>query len=106
MLKPALQLRLGQQLTMTPQLQQAIRLLQLPIGELEAEIQQALEGNVMLEQVEETAEPESAAEQDPAEAAPEPQAESSAEEPEVVAGDGSTLDDSWTDGATGGDGRG
>src|SRR5262245_25717885 len=106
MLKPALQLRLGQQLTMTPQLQQAIRLLQLPIVELEAEIQQALEGNVMLEQVEETAEPESAAEQDPAEAAPEPQAETSAEEPEVVAGDGSTLDDSWTDGATGGDGRG
>ena len=29
MLKPSLQLRLGQQLTMTPQLQQAIRLLQL-----------------------------------------------------------------------------
>ena len=43
MLKPALQLRLGQQLTMTPQLQQAIRLLQLPIVELESEIQQALE---------------------------------------------------------------
>ena len=56
MLKPALQLRLGQQLTMTPQLQQAIRLLQLPIVELEMEIQQALEGNVMLEQVEESAE--------------------------------------------------
>ena len=51
MLKPALQLRLGQQLTMTPQLQQAIRLLQLPIVELEMEIQQALEGNVMLEQI-------------------------------------------------------
>jgi RNA polymerase sigma-54 factor len=49
MLKPALQLRLGQQLTMTPQLQQAIRLLQLPVLELQAQVQQALESNVMLE---------------------------------------------------------
>ncbi|MFT3906079.1 MAG: RNA polymerase factor sigma-54 [Steroidobacteraceae bacterium] len=50
MLKPALQLRLGQQLTMTPQLQQAIRLLQLPAIELQAHIQELLEANVMLEQ--------------------------------------------------------
>ena len=49
MLKPSLQLRLGQQLTMTPQLQQAIRLLQLPVMELQAQIQEALEANVMLE---------------------------------------------------------
>ncbi|HMB74713.1 MAG TPA: RNA polymerase factor sigma-54 [Gammaproteobacteria bacterium] len=49
MLKPSLQLRLSQQLTMTPQLQQAIRLLQLPIMDLRAEIQQALTDNVMLE---------------------------------------------------------
>src|SRR5690606_4535616 len=49
MLKPALQLRLGQQLTMTPQLQQAIRLLQLPVLELQAQIREALETNVMLE---------------------------------------------------------
>jgi RNA polymerase sigma-54 factor len=49
MLKPALQLRLGQQLTMTPQLQQAIRLLQLPVLELQAQVQEALESNVMLE---------------------------------------------------------
>lgn len=49
MLKPSLQLRLGQQLTMTPQLQQAIRLLQLPVMELQAQIQEALESNVMLE---------------------------------------------------------
>ena len=51
MLKPSLQLRLSQQLTMTPQLQQAIRLLQLPIMELSAQIQDALEQNVMLEEV-------------------------------------------------------
>lgn len=49
MLKPALQLRLGQQLTMTPQLQQAIKLLQLPVLELQAQVQLALETNVMLE---------------------------------------------------------
>ncbi len=49
MLKPTLQLRLGQQLTMTPQLQQAIRLLQLSSLELKAEIQEAFESNPMLE---------------------------------------------------------
>jgi RNA polymerase sigma-54 factor len=54
MLKPSLQLRLGQQLTMTPQLQQAIRLLQLPALELQAHIRELLESNVMLEADEET----------------------------------------------------
>ena len=49
MMKHSLQLRIGQQLTMTPQLQQAIRLLQLTTLELQAQIQQALETNVMLE---------------------------------------------------------
>ncbi|HEX4269248.1 MAG TPA: RNA polymerase factor sigma-54 [Steroidobacteraceae bacterium] len=49
MLKPSLQLKLGQQLTMTPQLQQAIRLLQLPALELQAHIRELLETNVMLE---------------------------------------------------------
>src|SRR5215467_15584771 len=53
MLKPSLQLKLGQQLTMTPQLQQAIRLLQLPALELQAHIRELLETNVMLEPVEE-----------------------------------------------------
>jgi RNA polymerase sigma-54 factor len=49
MLKPTLQLKLGQSLTMTPQLQQAIRLLQLPILDLNHQIQEALEENIMLE---------------------------------------------------------
>ncbi len=49
MLKPTLQLKLGQSLTMTPQLQQAIRLLQLPVLDLNAQIQEALEENIMLE---------------------------------------------------------
>ena len=48
-MKQSLQLRLGQQLTMTPQLQQAIRLLQLSTLELRMEVQQALESNLMLE---------------------------------------------------------
>lgn len=48
-MKPSLQLKLGQQLTMTPQLQQAIRLLQLSTLDLQAEIQEALESNPMLE---------------------------------------------------------
>jgi RNA polymerase sigma-54 factor len=52
MLKPALHLKLGQQLTMTPQLQQAIKLLQLPVLELQAQVMAALETNVMLEQEE------------------------------------------------------
>ncbi len=51
-MKQSIQLRLGQSLTMTPQLQQAIRLLQLSTLELQMEIQQALDSNLMLEAVE------------------------------------------------------
>ena len=58
MLKPSLQLKLSQQLTMTPQLQQAIRLLQLPVMELQTQIQTALDENVMLEVEEPEASPE------------------------------------------------
>ena len=54
-MKPSLQLKLGQHLTMTPQLQQAIRLLQLSTLELQTEIQQALEENPMLEHDEDSA---------------------------------------------------
>ncbi|MFM2479264.1 RNA polymerase factor sigma-54 [Celerinatantimonas sp. MCCC 1A17872] len=52
-MKAALQLRLGQQLTMTPQLQQAIRLLQLSTLDLQQEIQEALDANPLLETAEE-----------------------------------------------------
>ncbi len=48
-MKMSLQLKLGQQLTMTPQLQQAIRLLQMSTLDLQQEIRQALETNPMLE---------------------------------------------------------
>lgn len=53
-MKPTLQLRLGQQLAMTPQLQQAIRLLQLSTLELQQEIQQAIDANPLLEQEDES----------------------------------------------------
>ena len=48
-MRPTLQLRIGQQLTMTPQLQQAIKLLQLSTLDLQQEIQEALESNPLLE---------------------------------------------------------
>ncbi len=54
-MKQSLQLRIGQSLTMTPQLQQAIKLLQLSTLDLQQEIQQALDSNMMLEIDEEEA---------------------------------------------------
>lgn len=58
MLKQSLQLKLGQSLTMTPQLQQAIRLLQMPTLDLQAHLAEVLESNVMLEQEDPEAEDE------------------------------------------------
>ncbi len=49
MIKQGLNIGLGQSLTMTPQLQQAIRLLQLSTAELEQEIQDTLDSNPLLE---------------------------------------------------------
>ncbi|GAB6141405.1 RNA polymerase factor sigma-54 [Methylosoma difficile] len=48
-MKQSLHLRQGLNLTMTPQLQQAIKLLQMSTLDLQQEIQQALESNMMLE---------------------------------------------------------
>ena len=48
-MRPTLQLHIGQQLTMTPQLQQAIKLLQLSTLELQQEIQEILESNPLLD---------------------------------------------------------
>lgn len=52
-MKASLVLKMGQHLTMTPQLQQAIRLLQMSTLDLQEEIQEALESNPMLERQEE-----------------------------------------------------
>lgn len=54
MIKQGLNIKLGQSLSMTPQLQQAIKLLQLSSIELEQEIQQVLETNPLLERKDET----------------------------------------------------
>jgi len=54
-MKPALQLRLSQQLTLTPQLQQAIRLLQLSTLDMHQEVARMLEENPMLEVEDESA---------------------------------------------------
>jgi RNA polymerase sigma-54 factor len=98
MLKPSLQLKLSQQLTMTPQLQQAIRLLQLPIMELQAQIQTALDENVMLE----AEEPESSIEDLPAAESAAPDSDEREEltdadtvpEPEVAVASESEWEDS------------
>jgi RNA polymerase sigma-54 factor len=78
MAKLTLQLKLGQSMTMTPQLQQAIRLLQLPVLELKAQLQEALENNVMLEQ------------EEPADSS---EAQQNPEEPAVIAGEGTDPGD-------------
>lgn len=66
MTRPALELRTGQQLTLTPQLQQSIRLLQLSTLDLQTEISQALADNPMLERNEDhvEAEPDAPAERE------------------------------------------
>lgn len=51
-MKQSLELKLGQRLALTPQLQQAIRLLQLSSMDLRLEMQEALEKNPLLEEVE------------------------------------------------------
>ena len=48
-MKPSLQLRMSQQLTLTPQLQQAIRLLQLSTLDMHQEVARMLDENPMLE---------------------------------------------------------
>lgn len=49
-MKPALQVKVGQRLSMTPQLAHSIKMLQLSALELRTEIQQALDSNPLLEE--------------------------------------------------------
>jgi len=71
-MKPRLQTSLGQQLVMTPQLRQAIRLLQMSTAELEVEITEAVETNPLLDWAEDDSSSEegAGAEGPPEEAAP------------------------------------
>ncbi len=91
-------LRLRQQLVMTPQLQQAIKILQLSLPELEAIVQSELEQNPMLEPLD----------QSPAEAAsesemPDPEAASGSDgeplPPETDGAPGANSDDDWETGS-------
>jgi RNA polymerase sigma-54 factor len=107
-MKPHLQLKFGQHLTLTPQLQQSIRLLQLSTLELNQEVEQILQDNPLLEREgdeeeeasPETARPEASAEQPTAgsEGAAEPdESRSAPDEPDwndYSAGGGEDEDES------------
>ena len=90
-MKPTLQFRLSQHLTLTPQLQQSIRLLQLSTVELNQEIERILQDNPILERDEGEAEAPAAPgfgeAQAPVQAAPEAPAQAG----ETAA----TRDDDW-----------
>lgn len=99
-MKQALHLKIGQQLTMTPQLQQAIRLLQLSTLDLQQEIQEALESNPMLDVSEDDSAPDSA--ENNVNNEPEAPQESSDQEFESKlsdsdADDTAAVEDNWND---------
>ncbi|MBE9538034.1 MAG: RNA polymerase factor sigma-54 [Proteobacteria bacterium] len=101
-MKQSLQLKLGQQLSMTPQLQQAIKLLQLSTLDLQLEIQQALENNPLLEISEDDADqPADASGSDPDAAVEGTEAPVSRDGPlESLEGEASgaqTADEDWND---------
>ncbi|GAA6166223.1 RNA polymerase factor sigma-54 [Sessilibacter corallicola] len=97
-MKQSLQLKMGQQLTMTPQLQQAIRLLQLSTLDLQQEIQEALESNPMLEvtEVEDTpSEKESASDNTPSETASATEQQPQEKEFEAADAETSAAEGEW-----------
>ena len=101
-MKQSLDLKLGQHLTITPQLQQAIRLLQLSSVELQQEIQEALESNPLLEENERGEEiPEIKSEADKASAEDPDNAETSSfDETDASATDvesNAEADNDWTE---------
>lgn len=106
-MKQSIQLRLGQHLTMTPQLQQAIKLLQLSTLELQQEIQEALESNFMLEEGDEAeryqaldaADPRLASEQvaEPSAATPEQTVEREVQAESSEMPDELPVDTQWED---------
>ncbi|WP_115513512.1 MULTISPECIES: RNA polymerase factor sigma-54 [Xanthomonas] len=88
-MKARLQTSLGQQLVMTPQLRQAIKLLQMSTTELELEIAEAVETNPLLEWADEAAH---AAGDTPVESSP----SSSTEEPQREEPAPAERDDDWS----------
>jgi RNA polymerase sigma-54 factor len=106
-MKQSLDLKLGQHLTITPQLQQAIRLLQLSSIELQQEIQEALESNPLLEENEREDEATDAKDEMGASAAEGLDGTDTHEEPETLptadsgpdvdSGPNDDLETEWTD---------
>ena len=91
-MKHSLQLRLSQHLTLTPQLQQSIRLLQLSTLELNQEIEKALQDNPLLEREDDVPEapvapPREAAAEAPAEPREEAPERTDDDAPEPAEGD-------------------
>lgn len=91
-MKPRLQTSLGQQLVLTPQLRQALHMLQLSSLELEAEITQALESNPLLDW------DEGQGEGGETEAAAEAPAESAVEVEDTRSDNDGDGDDRWENG--------
>ncbi len=114
-MKPSLQLRQSQHLSLTPQLQQSIRLLQLSTLELQQEVQQMLDANPLLELDADDFEPGPTLEAPPPMSSPAAEAEASGDEREAAAatpegereltGDefGTTERDDWANGTEGDD---
>ncbi|MEO9274100.1 RNA polymerase factor sigma-54 [Marinomonas sp. 5E14-1] len=88
-MKQSLQLKLGQQLTMTPQLQQAIRLLQLSTLDLKQEIHEFLESNPLLELDDD--------EQGQVEAPASIESKSTAETPDINTSEEARVESEWTE---------
>jgi len=103
MMKPSLQLKLGQQLTMTPQLQQAIRLLQMPALELQAHIREQLETNVMLEPVDEYEATGSFEALEPHPMPEEKRVDAQAQPEVAVAVDAEVIEETWSERSAGSD---
>jgi len=96
-MKQTIQLRLGQQLTMTPQLQQAIKLLQLSTLDLQREIQEALESNMMLETDEDAEVSADAAERDELRRKADAQVDAEVNAEQSAMPDDLPLDSNWSD---------
>ena len=86
-MKQSLQLKMGQSLALTPQLQQAIKLLQLSTLDLQQAIEEALESNPLLEREEE----------EPSEMGADAAVDFTAAAPENDTGDELPVDTRWED---------
>ncbi len=97
-MRQSLQLRLGQQLSMTPQLQQAIKLLQLSSLDLQAEIQSVLESNLMLERTDDAQETQPATDTQSAEKPEQPvSADAEVSANDTTLPDELPVDSAWED---------